>query len=182
MLEVEYRGLIVEDRFEKLRKILTDIAGKAEEDHRDTMFFMIPNCTLKVTRMVSKRSAKIAFKSGDIVRSIAQHEIEIPIPQDSYEDMIAIFKSLGFTQTQATHQIRYNFSIEGCDLSLKWSKDWGYHFEIDCVVASASEIAEAQTKLLKTLNGLQLTPMTEQEFEEFRRRIDAQHNSSQVAL
>lgn len=173
--EIEIRGLLTKDQFDSILDDLKGRADKFEEDNRETLFFMIPNATLKVAKMVSKKLAKIAYKSGDIVRSAAQREIEFSIPIDACDDAIEMFSLLGFADTQSTSQIRYNAVLGDIEISLKWSKDWGYHFEAEIISQTESDIDGLKERLESYCASIGLNAMTSAEFEGFRQQIDASH-------
>ena len=166
-----------EAEFQTLLASLKEIASDFEEDHRDTTFFIIPNATLKVARLRSKERAKIAYKSGDIVRSKGQTEIEIDIPYENYDSAIAMFKMLGLNTTQTTQQIRFNLMVQDVEIAMKWSEDWGYHFEVEKMVKREADVDMAQRQLADFCKEHGLTPLSDEEFEEFRISIDANHAS-----
>jgi adenylate cyclase class IV len=175
-LEVELRGFFSDEKeFNDRLAALRAIASSVEEDHRDTVFFMIKDATLKVARLNSKRRAKIAYKGGDIVRSKAQKEIEMEIPYDSYDDAIAMFVALGFSDMQLTQQVRYNLIVGEFEIAMKWSKDWGYHFEAEKVVCGETEAERAELDLAAFCHSHHLRALSEAEFEAFRTAVDTKH-------
>ena len=178
MIEVELRGFLTEDEFKLKLKELQTISTSFEEDHRDTVFFMLSKATLKVTHMKSKKQAKIAYKAGDINSTTGQDEIEISIPVEEYENTIILFQNLGFTNKQITSQIRYNLKIDNFEVSMKWSRDWGHHFEVEKMVAEPSLVNQAfvDVKEFCMQNGLKV--MDTNEFEKFRQRVDAEHRQT----
>lgn len=178
MIEVEVRGFLSKEEFETKLKEFQKISSSFEEDHRDTTFFMLPEATLKVTKMKSKNQSKISYKSGDIVSSVGQEEVELLIPITDYDKAVLIFTKLGLTDKQITEQIRYNFNIDGFEVSLKWSKDWEYHFEVEKLVNDRSQMDNINSEIKEFCSKFKLKPLSEEEFLSFREKVDSNHRSS----
>lgn len=177
-IEVEVRGLLKKEEYISLMNFLDKNANSKTLDDRQTTFFIIPNKTLKITRNLLTNKAKISLKIGDISTNFAQEEIELDIDSNDFETAIEIFKNLGFTKLQNTTQKRTNYNYKDTDFAIKWSKDWGYHFELELMVATEDQIITAHTKLLQTAKELKLTVMTAQEMSDFCKRVDTEHNSN----
>jgi adenylate cyclase class IV len=173
--EVEIRGIITEEQFTDCLSQFKRENLRAEQDDRETTFFIIKDATLKVANLINKKSAKISFKSGDIVKTVGQQEIEIDIPQDQVLAAVNLFLALGFTETQLTHQKRFNVNVDGAEISLKWSKDWLFHFEAEIVVTDKAEIPSALERLKRICARYGLEAMTYADMESLRRRVDASH-------
>lgn len=176
-VEVEIRGVLSREDYDTLLDKLGRISETRQEDDRETIFFMIPGKTLKVTKKLGKGVAKIALKVGDFVEGKHQIEHEVEIKGDDYEEMISIFKELGFNDIQLTSQKRTNFSYKGCEVALKWSEDWGYHFEIDKTISEGEDKAEARKEALGLVEELGVKVFSDDEFREFCRRIDEKHKN-----
>lgn len=178
MFEVELRGFLTEADFHRLRQKLEHDNVALVEDHRETIFFVIPDATLKVARLLSSGTAKIAYKKGDIATNASQEEIEIAISSLDFDVAVQMFQALGFERIQRTSQRRFNAAIGGSDLSLKWSEDWGYHFEIERMVNEESEVPEALTALQDQCVTLGIEPLSENEFSEFCASVEARHSEA----
>jgi Adenylate cyclase, class 2 (thermophilic) len=176
MFEVEKRGFLDEHDHDALLRRFKADGISIEEDHRETIFFVIPDATLKITRSLSLGTSKIAYKTGDIARSVAQKEYETSIAFTDFDNAVQTFKHLGFENVQETQQKRFNIQLGSSTLSLKWSIDWGYHFEIDTVVENEEEIASAEAKLLEECAQLSLIPLTASEFSEFCESVQEKYN------
>lgn len=177
-LEVELRGFLTATDFQLRCRWLRETAADFEEDHRRTVFFIIPGSTLKVAELKSKHTAKITLKSGDLVRAHAQRELEIPIAFGSVDAAVDLFRSLGFDNIQETEQLRYNGTVDGVAVSFKWSKDWGYHFEAEILVLNDIDVPNARTRLVEFCRQVGLDPVSENDFETFRQTVDARHKES----
>ncbi len=178
--EVEIRGLLTKEQYDTVKAQLSVAANKVEHDDRKTTFFIMDGKTLKVTKREDGSMAKVALKLGDIKTSISQKEIEIPIDTKHFDNYVDLFMGLGFTEIQVTQQMRTNFLLQdGTEISMKWSKDLGYHFEADKVVPSESAVQTVRQELIDTVARYGMKPMTEQEFTELCNRVEAEYRSGQ---
>ena len=178
-IEVEIRGLLTEAEYRGLTRHLKDSSVNISVNDRETVFFIIPGKTLKVSNYLHKNKAKIALKVGDIVKDKSQIEYELFFTPDQYETAISLFKNLGFTEIQYTSQKRTDYDYDFCTISVKWSEDWGYHYEIDTVITDESEVYSTRQYLLDVANRLGLKVMDENEFGRRCAEIDRKHRSQQ---
>ncbi|MBQ4472564.1 MAG: hypothetical protein II942_04930 [Alphaproteobacteria bacterium] len=167
--EVEVRGLLSKKQYNDLKAYMDQNATKKELDDRRTCFFEIPNATLKVAECLDKGTAKIAFKTGDIITSQAQGEFEFPIPPELAPNMTELFTNLlihlGHPVRWPSNQKRINYWLDGYEFALKWSEAYGYHYEAETIVHDKKHIPSARNKLetyLKTKLGLPI--MTKEQF------------------
>jgi len=175
-IEVEIRGFLNKNKYKKLISFLDKHSRVKDIDHRETVFFIIPKKTLKVTKQISKNSAKIALKVGEIGRNI-QEEYEVSIDPQDFDLMVNLFKKLGFTQVQYTLQKRNNYRYKNYEIAVKWSKDWGYHFEIEKVIQDPALAEETKRELNQFARKLGLKTMSEREFSEFAAKVDKSHRT-----
>lgn len=176
-LEVELRGKMSDDEYQNLITFLDQNGTDKELDNRKTVFFKLDGKTLKVTSRLSKNTAKIALKMGDILSSKFQEEFELNFNPEEFDIAVNIFKNLGFDKIQYTTQNRINYKYKGFDFSVKWSEDWGYHFEIDTVVDIEEKIDEARTSIRNLAEKMGLKIMMEEEFKRQSLEINKKHNT-----
>lgn len=167
-IEVEVRGILSEEQYQSLVKKLKQKADSYEQDGKISYFFVTIDRILKVTDEISKNRAKITLKLGDETENILE-EIEIPIARDEVGNAVNMFKHLGFTKINRVEQKRINFNYEGVIISLKYSDDWGYHFEAEALCESEKEGKNTKIVLEKICQNLGIIPMTG---EEIRRKIE----------
>lgn len=172
--EVEFRGFLTEEEFSSKLAWLRESAEDFEEDHRRSVFFILPEKTLKIAHLKSLNTARVTLKIGNISGG-KQRELEMPISVESIGVALQIFTELGYEDKQDTEQLRYNGTIEDVKVSLKWSADWGHHFEAEIVVGTSGEISSAEERLRSFCARFELKALTESEFELFRKTIDLRH-------
>ena len=170
-IEVEFRSLVTEGKLRQLRDFLIAKAEDFGEDNKDTYFFILPNKLLKIVNNTSKNQAKVVLKLTALGEGNSFEEVETEISQKSIEDWLKIFKLLGFGKIVHAGQKRHNYLYKGVEISLKHSIDWGYHVELEIVVADKSETKEAEQKIQLVAKELELTLMTNEEVGAFVDKI-----------
>lgn len=165
-IEVEVRGIITKEEFEKAKSFLDQNSESREEDNRESYFFIVPNLNLKVAKAISKNKAKLALKTGE-ESSIANQEFELALKPEEVETAISILTNLGFDKYKKSDQIRTNYIYKGCEIALKWSKDWSYHFEMEFVTEDESKVEELKATLNQLATEINLKPMSEEEIDSF---------------
>lgn len=173
-IEVEIRGQITKEKYEWVKRLLHQKSSKEWQDNREAYFFVIPNVNLKISKYLSQSRAKIALKASHESKQSAK-EIEVGIRPDDTNKALHIFRKLGFTKINKTKQIRTNYIYQGVEIAIKWSEDWGFHFEMECVVDTKDKIVEAKNKLRKLARELSLKPMGEKHIRELIQRINEKH-------
>lgn len=175
-IEVEIRGLLSEAEHTSISDFLEKEGQNKEVDNRKTTFFIMPDKTLKIAEKVSKGKAKISLKTGDIVKDSSQTEYEVDIKPEEFDIAEKIFLNLGFDQIQHTEQKRINYTYKGVEFAVKWSIDWGYHFEMEKMVSSEEDVEKARKELMQMAQDLNLSVMSEEEFGRRCAEIDAKYN------
>ncbi|MDD5625674.1 MAG: hypothetical protein PHG83_00725 [Patescibacteria group bacterium] len=144
-VEVELRGMLSKEKFD----ILSDTLGKQypyKDDNKETLFYVTIGFILKIEKRNNSEEIFLIVKNGDETKNILE-EIEIRLNSSDLYKIIKIFDNLGFSKINIVKQKRKNYYLEdGIVFSLKYTDDWGYHFEIEKVVEINN--AESAKKLL----------------------------------
>lgn len=184
--EVEVRGLLSQDEYDRLTSYLEEKSSKKQMDDRKTVFFEIPDATLKVAQRLQVGDAKIALKLGDISKSIAQREVEVTIPEALAEPMVQmlsdLLRHLGHDRVQHTQQRRVNYWLGETEWAVKWSQDLGHHFEAEKVVRSEAEVPAARKELVGLTESLGLRILTTAEMNALGERASARHRKLSAGL
>ncbi|OGM21571.1 hypothetical protein A2714_05045 [Candidatus Woesebacteria bacterium RIFCSPHIGHO2_01_FULL_38_9] len=167
-IEIELRGLLTKTKYLQTSNLLRKVASKVWEDNKITYFFVLKGNILKVTKELSNRNARITLKVGDETENVLE-EIHIPIPTDKVEKAVRVFQLLGYSNVNRVVQKRTNFKYKNANISLKYTKDWGYHFEIETLISNSNEALAKKKELRKICSNMGLKPMNK---EEIRYKID----------
>jgi adenylate cyclase class IV len=173
MIEIEKRGLLTEEKYNELLRFLESCATSLGTDDKDIVYYIYDDKLLKVVNNISKGSAKVSLKMNKLGDSIATKEIEVSFGQNDYEKMKEILNviSLAPKVIEGT-QKRKNFIYKGCEIAMKWSKDYGYHFEIEKMATEEKEVIEMEKDIDAVLSELKIVAMTNDEIKKFQKKIE----------
>lgn len=172
--EVEIKGILTKAKYNELIAFLRKKCNGVERDDKITYFFITKHFILKVTHELSKRRAKITVKGGDETEQILS-EFEIPIPVFKVEEAVRLFQALGFSQFNRIRQKRINFFYKSFEIAIKYSKDWGYHFEAEAMANTKKEAHQKIKNLEKICNELGIKPMSAEEIKQKIEQINKAH-------
>jgi adenylate cyclase class IV len=176
-IEIEFRSRFDKKKYISLEKFFRDKAEDLGDDDKNVIFFILPDKLLKVVNNVSKKTAKLVLKLNKIGKGSDFKEIEIPINPLDFEKAKNLFTLLGYSEAQESFQKRHNYNYKGVEISLKHSKDWGYHAELEIMVSNPEEKHEAEERILKTAKELDIHIMSDKELSAFTQKRDAEHRS-----
>lgn len=99
-------------------------------------------------------------------------ELEVPFDDSAFEAMKELCKAVSLPdQVIEGTQKRTNYVLDGVEIALKWSEDWGYHAEFEIMITSLSEKEEADAKIHAVAENLGITLMTDEEVKEFSDKV-----------
>jgi predicted adenylyl cyclase CyaB len=172
--EVEFRGTLTKKQYLKLADYLNINCKQSQPDNKTTHFFVTKGFILKVIESESKTTANITVKVGDETSNILE-ELEIPIAVSDVGKSVELFKKLGFKDVNVVKQKRVNYKYNSCDISLKYTADWGYHFEIEACAKNVIEARKKKTHLNKVCSELGLKPMNPKQIRDKITQINKNH-------
>jgi predicted adenylyl cyclase CyaB len=172
IIEVERRAIIKKDQHDKLTDFLAKEAKDLGKDDKDVVFFVYPDKMLKVVNNVSKRTAKIVYKSNKIGNDCALEEIEVTISPSEFEDAIKLFSNLDYETKIPSFQKRHNYLYKEIEISLKYSDNWGYHLEMELVVKNSERKDEALAKIERVAEELNIKLMSNEEIKAHTDKIE----------
>jgi len=171
--EVELRAQFDRAQYNKLMRRLHKSAENLGQDNRVNYIFIFPNKFLKIVHATSQAKAKLAFKRGQLGKSRSFKEIEVEFDADKFSDMADIFKQLDLpVKAHKTAQTRHNYLYKGVEIAMKYSKNWGYHAELEVMVDRISQRTKAEAKIRAVAKELGIKLMSNKAILELRRRID----------
>lgn len=174
--EVELRAQFDKARYNELMWQLDRLAKDLGQDDRINYIFIFPSKFLKVVHATSQAKAKLAFKSGHLGKSRSFKEIEVGFDVKKFSDMVSIFKQLDLpAKVHKTAQVRHNYLYRGVEIAMKYSKNWGYHAELEVMVDSISRRAKAEAKIRAVAKELGIKLMSNKKIIELRRKINAKN-------
>lgn len=130
LIEVELRGLLTPEAYDALQQRLLDEGVSSEADDKETYFFRFPPGILKVCDEISKDRGKISLKIGEEAQGALQ-EREVLLPHDQVDATLDLFRAIGYGEPHQVTQKRTNYFLPTSTLSLKFTEDFRYHFELE---------------------------------------------------
>lgn len=165
--EIELRGLLTKKQYLSLFKKLGALGYTHEKDDKNSYFFERERGIFKLNDEISKNQAKLSLKLGDEEKG-KLHECEVIFDRRYFKNLLFILKSVGFTRFHITKQKRDNFHLIDLDveLSLKYSKSFKYHFEIEYLGKQYKLEKDIKKYLKEVCAKLEIKPMEEDELRE----------------
>lgn len=178
MIEIEKRGLLTEEKYLEVKAFLHNNAEDLGEDDKDVLYYIYDDKLMKIVNNLSHGNAKISLKMNKLGDGIATKEIEVSFDSKKFSDMEEIVNVIASPkQVIKGLQKRHNFLYEECEIAMKWSKDYGYHFEIEIITDKEEEVEILEKKIDITGQKLGITFMSNEEIREFQRNVEQQAKS-----
>ena len=172
MIEVEQRGLLTQEEFTRVEAYLREHAEYLNEDHKYVEYFIYKDKLLKVIRNDSQKNAVLSLKLNALGNGALFDETECTLPIDQFPALQKIIRTITTPDQIITGtQKRENFILDGVEVALKWSEDWGHHFELECMIEDAKEESAALEKIKTVAHKLNVVVMSEEEVAEFAQKV-----------
>jgi predicted adenylyl cyclase CyaB len=177
MLEIEKRGFLTEEKYNWLLDFLGENGKDLGMDDKEVVYYIYPDKLFKVVNNISKQNAKVSLKMNKIGEGSTFPEDEVFFDQKDFEKMKYIFDTIAKPERVMDGiQKRKNFEYKGCEIAIKWSEAWGFHFEIEKMVNEQSEVEKAEKELHDIADELGIKILTEEELKEFTKKAEENAN------
>jgi len=173
-IEVEIRGPLTEDEYNKLADTLKNNGQKKQVRSRlSIMYFRnkipknaeeIKDDPVDLRIRITNKKAEIVMKYGLWGGKDKREEYIFPIELKKVGEAVEFLKRLGWKHAviYATRSIVYEYN--GIEFSLVEIEDYGYYYEAE-VLASYGEETVAEEKILQTCEFLKIRQYAPGEFE-----------------
>lgn len=164
MIEIEKRGLLSELEYNLLRKKLQSESKFLGADDKYVEYLIYTDKLLKVVRNISKNNAMLSLKLNSVGSSSSYDETEIKIDESSFNDLQKIISHIAKPDQKIVGtQKRENYVFNEVEIAIKWSEDWGYHFELEYLIENEAGTENALVKISETAMKFDLKIMSETE-------------------
>jgi len=171
--EIEFRSRFNKSTYTRLKSFLEKNAKDLGEDDKNVYFFILPDKLLKLVNNISKKSAEIVLKLNKIGRGSDFQELTAKIPPEEINTLLRILKNLDiYSSIIESFQKRHNYLYKNVEIALKYSKEWGYHAELEIVVNNLKTKNEAEDKIKLIADELKIKLMTDEELKEFTKKAE----------
>lgn len=175
MIEIEKRGLLSLEKYNELLSFLDKSAESLGEDDKDVVYYIYPDKLLKVVHNLSKKNAKISLKMNKLGDGSSTLETEIVFSSEDFKNMKYILDVIGQApQVIEGTQKRKNYIYKECEIAVKWSKDYGYHFEIEKVTEDKDTIEKIEKEIESVSEDLGVVTMTNEEIKQLQIKIESE--------
>ncbi len=175
MFEIEFRTKFDKEKFDALKEYLNAHAKNLGDDDKDCYYYIFPDKLLKLVDNTSKGTAKISLKLNRIGKGAMFPEIESFFPPEEFDVMRRLIDALKLpAKIMHGPQKRVNYEYHGCEIALKWSDAWGYHMEIEQMIATPDERDKAEKQIREVADELGVTLMSEEELKEFTKKAESE--------
>lgn len=151
--ECEVRTLLDYYQYEALKTRLMREADFKGEDVQETRYFEGPH-DLRIQKSAS--CAKVWLKKGKM-HDECREEVEIKIEPERFGELERLFDALGYSTGIVWHRYRMRFMWEDIDVSLDYTKGYGYVIELEKMSDEAGK-EETLRRLKDKLAELGLKP------------------------
>ena len=177
--ELEFRGPLTKDSFDKLDRRLRSISKKHKILSRLSMIYFPPGfgredmarSRMDVRLRINNNKPELVMKTGTS-DSADRSEFTIEISQASFLDTVDFLLSLGFVSGFLQRQSKRLYEYKGMEIDLGYIEHFGHYFEIEKVVYSRRDIPRAKKDIARICNELGLRFYGKREYEEAIERLD----------
>jgi adenylate cyclase class IV len=178
-VEVEHRGLLTEEKFKELNKILKK-NGKflGEKDRFSVIYsprgreiFEFERNLIDLKVRITNKKSELVLKHGKLSGNDARKEFLFPIDSEKFGEMMEFLEIIGFYSgvLQATKTFLYLY--KNIEFALVKVPDWGYYFEAEIVV-SPNFVKSANKKTMSVCRELNLSVLNDKDFYKLLRSLN----------
>ena len=146
-IEIEYRSLITEEDFLRLKKFLGEHAQNLGDDNKDTYFYVWPDKVIKVVDNKTTGKAKIVLKPGRIHTQSHFHESELTLIPAEISTAKQFCENLEPEKIMQAYQFRTNYEYKGVEIAVKYTQSFGFHVELEILVDDENKKEEAGERI-----------------------------------
>ncbi len=174
MYEIEFRGKISEEKYKSTIDFLNINGKNLGEDDKEVYYYIFKDKLLKLVNNISKGNAKVSLKLNRIGDGAVFEEMEFFFDQNDFEKAASLFNKLDLNAKVMTGpQKRVNYEYKGCEIAMKFSDVWEYHFEIEKVVDSTENQEKVESEIRSVAQELGLEIMSEEDLKNFVENVES---------
>lgn len=171
-LEIELRWTINKQKYQDLNIYLQTNSHHFVKDNKISYFFVLESDHILKVVYEEDGSQFLVLKEWDETKNIL-YEHKLPI-QDTWTEMVEILKIIWFDKVNKVIQERINYYFHDTIISLKYTEDRWYHFEIE-YAGKLEDHAQIISYLYNICNELNIIPMTSEEIKMKIKEINIKH-------
>ncbi len=171
-IEVEYRGVLPKEKFDKLRAFLNK-EGEfiKEKDRFSIIYFPRGKERLKVSKSpldlrvrITNKKAEIVMKYGKSSGADARKEFSFPIASEQFEEALEFLFIMGFYYGVLQATKTYVYTYQGIEFAVVYAPLFKqYYFEAE-ILADEGSVENANQKIMSVVKNLDLDVLSEKDF------------------
>lgn len=186
-VEVEVRGPLNKEKFQKLKEFLDKNAKNTGKKDRLTLIYFrdyipkdvseIKDEKVDLRLRITNKKAEVVMKHGSFGGSDSRKEYSFFIPLEKFEEMAEFLKCLGWKLCVINATQTYVYEYKDIKFALVDIKGFGSYFEAEILINEGEDIQKAKNQILESIENLKLKEFTE---EEFNSQCDAVNNTKEL--
>lgn len=164
-IEVEARSFVTDEQYDAIKRTLDRDFAFVKELKEVTVYFSGEK-DLRMRR--SETGASVILKEGKL-HDDYRKEFEIGIEREDFDDMVELFRSLGYEIEIEWHRCRLEYELGGVKVLLDDTRGYGKILELEKLAEEGRE-REAHQELETEMEKFGLGALTNK--EEFNRRFE----------
>lgn len=183
LFEIEVRGVLSEERYEKVRAKLTTEGEYVETKNRLLIDYSyhLPDGGIKGrTRDIRLRTtngvAEIVVKVGRWGGRDQRQEFAIKCPDEDFNKLVQIFAILGYKRGVVCVRNSEVFTYKGVEVALVEVPGHSRYFEVELMIDDEDNAAVAHRELEEICRELGLHPFSEKDFMNYVEKLNLEAN------
>ncbi len=156
MIEVEQRGIVTEEIYNKLISMFK----KEIKTTKQITYYFSGEKDFRL--MMTKDYNQLWLKEGKM-HDDAREEIVVKIDPSYKDSILNMLKALSYSVKIKWYRVRNEVKYKGYDLTIDYTVGYGYVVEIEKIIKKDSMINDTKEELIKVLGELGITPSNKEE-------------------
>lgn len=170
-IEVEHRGILTKEKFDKLIKFFREEAKFIKEKDRFSVIYFprgkvrskVPKSPLDLRIRITNKKSEIVLKSGKSSGSDARKEFSFSLDSSQFEEATEFLFILGFYYGTLQATKTYVYMYKDIEFAVVHAPAFGYYFEAE-ILTDKKSIKSANKKIISITKELDLNVLSERDF------------------
>lgn len=177
-IEVEVRGLLKKEEYEKIDFFLKDKGSLKKKRNRTFIDFSgdVENRTKDIRIRNTNGIPEIVIKLGSWGGSESREEILLEVKEGSFKTLVKAFGEMGFKKGVLCVRNSVVYEYKGIEFALVEVPNHSYYFEAE-ILTTKDNTEKAETEIRKICEELGLKPFSKEEFFAYVNLLNQEANS-----
>ncbi|MEI6650790.1 MAG: CYTH domain-containing protein [Candidatus Moraniibacteriota bacterium] len=183
-IEVELRGLLTDEQYDRLNSKLSERSELKEEKYRVLLDYstFLPGEGIKdrkkdIRIRVTNGIPEIVVKLGSWGGSESRRELSFKGNPGSFDTLVEIFGHLGFTKAVLCERRTKVYDYKGIEFALVEVPDHSHYFEAEMMAHGETDLVQTEREIREVCDELGLSIMNKEEFFRYIDTLNKEANS-----